>query len=37
MPRADRDAALQGLVALNVPPQTIKDIQEGGRSCVPRE
>jgi cobalt-zinc-cadmium efflux system membrane fusion protein len=26
---ADRDAALQGLVALNVPPQTIKDIQEG--------
>ena len=26
---ADRDAALQGLVALNIPPQTIKDIQEG--------
>jgi cobalt-zinc-cadmium efflux system membrane fusion protein len=26
---ADRDAALQGVVALNVPPQTIKDIQEG--------
>jgi membrane fusion protein, heavy metal efflux system len=26
---ADRDAALQALVALNVHPQTIKDIQEG--------
>jgi membrane fusion protein, heavy metal efflux system len=26
---ADRDAALQGLVSLNVPAQTIKDIQEG--------
>ena len=26
---ADRDAALQGLVALNVPSRTIKDIQEG--------
>ena len=26
---ADRDAALQALVALNVPPQTIKAIQEG--------
>jgi cobalt-zinc-cadmium efflux system membrane fusion protein len=26
---ADRDAALQGLVSLNVHPQTIKDIQEG--------
>jgi membrane fusion protein, heavy metal efflux system len=26
---ADRDAALQGLVALSVHPQTIKDIQEG--------
>jgi len=26
---ADRDAALQALVALNVDPQTIKDIQEG--------
>jgi cobalt-zinc-cadmium efflux system membrane fusion protein len=26
---ADRDAALQGLVSLNVNPQTIKDIQDG--------
>jgi cobalt-zinc-cadmium efflux system membrane fusion protein len=26
---ADRDAALQALVSLNVPPQTVKDIQEG--------
>jgi membrane fusion protein, heavy metal efflux system len=26
---ADRDAALQALIALNVLPQTIKDIQEG--------
>jgi cobalt-zinc-cadmium efflux system membrane fusion protein len=26
---ADRDAALQALVALNVTPQTIKDIQDG--------
>jgi membrane fusion protein, heavy metal efflux system len=26
---ADRDAALQALVSLNVPAQTIKDIQEG--------
>jgi membrane fusion protein, heavy metal efflux system len=26
---ADRDAALQALVSLNVTPQTIKDIQEG--------
>jgi cobalt-zinc-cadmium efflux system membrane fusion protein len=26
---ADRDAALQALVSLNVDPQTIKDIQEG--------
>lgn len=26
---ADRDAALQALVSLNVAPQTIKDIQEG--------
>jgi cobalt-zinc-cadmium efflux system membrane fusion protein len=26
---ADRDAALQALVALNVPAQTLKDIQEG--------
>ncbi len=26
---ADRDAALQGLVSLNVPASTIKDIQEG--------
>jgi cobalt-zinc-cadmium efflux system membrane fusion protein len=26
---ADRDAALQGLVALNVDPQTIKDVQAG--------
>ena len=26
---ADRDAALQALVSLNVNPQTIKDIQEG--------
>jgi membrane fusion protein, heavy metal efflux system len=26
---ADRDAALQALVSLNVSPQTIKDIQEG--------
>ena len=26
---ADRDAALQALVSLNVQPQTIKDIQEG--------
>jgi membrane fusion protein, heavy metal efflux system len=26
---ADRDAALQALVSLNVPPQTIKDIQDG--------
>jgi cobalt-zinc-cadmium efflux system membrane fusion protein len=26
---ADRDAALQALVALNVNPQTVKDIQEG--------
>jgi cobalt-zinc-cadmium efflux system membrane fusion protein len=26
---ADRDAAQQALVALNVPPQAIKDIQEG--------
>ena len=28
---ADRDAALQALVSLNVDPQTIKDIQEDGR------
>jgi len=26
---ADRDAALQSLVSLNVPPQAIKDIQQG--------
>jgi membrane fusion protein, heavy metal efflux system len=26
---ADRDAALQALIALNVPAQTLKDIQEG--------
>lgn len=26
---ADRDAALQALVSLNVPPRTVKDIQEG--------
>jgi cobalt-zinc-cadmium efflux system membrane fusion protein len=26
---ADRDAALQSLVSLNVPPQTVKDIQQG--------
>jgi cobalt-zinc-cadmium efflux system membrane fusion protein len=26
---ADRDAALQGLVSLNVPEQTIKDLQQG--------
>ncbi|MGH7991031.1 MAG: efflux RND transporter periplasmic adaptor subunit [Limisphaerales bacterium] len=32
---ADRDAALQALVALNVDPQTIADIQAGKRvSCV---
>jgi cobalt-zinc-cadmium efflux system membrane fusion protein len=32
---ADRDAALQGLVALNVPPQTIKDLQDGKQSGRP--
>ena len=32
---ADRDAALQGLVALNVPPQAIKDIQEGKPNVRP--
>jgi cobalt-zinc-cadmium efflux system membrane fusion protein len=26
---ADRDAALQALMSLNVPPQTVKDIEEG--------
>jgi cobalt-zinc-cadmium efflux system membrane fusion protein len=26
---ADRDAALQALISLNIPPQTIKDIQDG--------
>jgi cobalt-zinc-cadmium efflux system membrane fusion protein len=26
---ADRDAALQGLISLNVPEQTIKDLQQG--------
>jgi len=30
---ADRDAALQALVSLNVPPQTVKDIQEGRPSA----
>ncbi len=34
---ADRDAALQALISLNVPPQTIKDIQEGRRPRAPRE
>ena len=32
---ADRDAALQALVGLNVPPQTIKDIQEGKPNVRP--
>jgi membrane fusion protein, heavy metal efflux system len=32
---ADRDAALQALVGLNVPPQTIKDIQEGKPTVRP--
>jgi cobalt-zinc-cadmium efflux system membrane fusion protein len=32
---ADRDAALQALVSLNVNPQTIKDIQEGRPNLRP--
>ncbi len=32
---ADRDAALQALVSLNVPAQTIKDIQEGRPAARP--
>jgi len=32
---ADRDAALQALVSLSVPPQTIKDIQEGRPTSRP--
>jgi cobalt-zinc-cadmium efflux system membrane fusion protein len=32
---ADRDAALQGLVALNIPQRTIEDIQEGKPSGRP--
>ncbi|MGH8277356.1 MAG: efflux RND transporter periplasmic adaptor subunit, partial [Steroidobacteraceae bacterium] len=32
---ADRDAALRALVSLNVPPQTIKDLQQGGTGASP--
>ena len=33
---ADRDAAMQALVSLNVLPETIKDIQEGRPTPAPR-